>query len=74
MAKIMIKDGQTWLTVNMLAAQAGSPVPIADELRESRQQDYYKAGKASGGAGENDDTGVAVLLPTCADGVFGVTA
>jgi len=35
MAKTMIKDGQTWLTVNMLAAQAGSPVPTADKLRKS---------------------------------------
>jgi len=74
MAKTMIKDGQTWLTVNMLAAQAGSPVPTADKLRESGQQDHHKAGKESGDAGENDDTGFAVLLPTCADVFFGVRA
>jgi hypothetical protein len=48
--------------VNMVAAQAGSPVPIIDELRESQQQDRHKAGKESGDAGKNNDTEFAVCF------------
>jgi hypothetical protein len=48
--------------VNMVAAQAGSPVPIIDELQESQQQDRHKTGKESGDAGENDNTEFAVCF------------